>query len=300
MEKVIDFYKILNVQKKAGNDEIKKSYRTLARKYHPDLNPNNKEAEDKFKEISEAYEVLSDDEKRQSYDVGGYDPRTQGSGRGPHYAHTQSGNNSRYRDIFRDAYGDIDLEDLFSGQGRTRQRRAYKGEDQLFQMEVSFKDSILGAERIFSLPTSEQLSVKIPPGIKTGQKLRFKNRGGAGYNGGPSGDLYVEVSTKADPNLKRTGDDLETEIPVLFSTAILGGKTEVSTLDGTIELSIPSGVSSGTKLKIKGKGVRKLKNPGDLYARIKIIVPKEITPELKEAIEAWQETQTAEPGETVK
>jgi DnaJ-class molecular chaperone len=281
-----DYYKILNISKTASNDEIKKSYRKLARKYHPDLNPNNKVAEEKFKDISEAYEVLSNEEARKTYDAGGIDASSHNPHRGPFYSHTQSGDRSRYRDIFRDV-GDINFEDIFSRQTSRGTATPLRGEDFVFKMTVDFKDAVLGAEKLITLPNGEKLSVKIPAGVRSGQKLKLSERGGSGYNGGPKGDLYIEMHVTTSLEYKRTGDDLEVEVPLLFSVAILGGTVRVPTVDGTVELNVPPGVSSGTKLRIKEKGIRKKGKPGDLYAIIKVTVPKDITPELRSAIQEW-------------
>jgi DnaJ-class molecular chaperone len=295
-----DYYKLLNVAKTATADEIKKSYRKLARKFHPDLNPNDKAAEEKFKALSEAYEVISDPEKRKIYDSGGYNPNSSANQRGPFYSHTQAGDTSRYRDIFRDAFGDFDFEDLFSQQRQRRPQGPLRGEDQLFKMNVDFKDSILGAEKIITLPTGDKLSVKIPAGVQSGQKLKLSGRGGPGFNNGPQGDLYIEVEVSSSQEFTRIDNNLEVELPILFSTAILGGTVKVPTLDGFIEMTVPEGVSTGTKLRIKGKGVRKVGNEGDLFAVVKIIIPKEISSELKSAIKTWQQANGPKVSEASK
>jgi len=293
-----DFYKILNLKKSASKEEIKKSYRTLARKFHPDLNPNGKTAEEKFKEVSEAYETLIDDEKRKIYDAGGFDPSQRPSPGGTSYYHqTQSQDDSRYRDIFREAFGGgINFEDLFSQQERGRQSRPLKGEDQLFRLEVPFKDSILGSEQTVVLPTGEKIAVTIPAGVKSGQKLKLTGRGGPGFNKGPNGDLFIEILVKDSTQFKRLGNDIEVEVPVLFSVALLGGSVRVPTPDGQVELTLPAGVSSGTKMRVKGKGVRK-SPPGDLYAALKITVPKKIPTDLKKAVEDWHKTYGEKLGE---
>jgi len=294
-----DYYKILNVSRDAKEDEIKKSYRKLARKYHPDLNPNNKESESLFKEVSEAYMVLSDKEKRAAYDTGGVDPNAQDFRQGPYYTETQSGDSSRYRDIFNENFGGINFEDLFREQARRQKTQSFRGEDHIFQMEIDFKDAVLGGDQTFSLPNGDKISAKIPGGIRTGQKIKLAGRGGQGYNGGPKGDLYIEIHVRPSSVFKRVGNDLEVEVPVLFSKAILGDKVQVPTIDGTVELSLPKGVSSGTRLRLKGKGVQKGNQPGDLYAIIKITMPQEVTPELKEAIKKWQESVDNKAGETI-
>lgn len=294
-----DYYKILNVSRDAKKDEIKKSYRKLARKYHPDLNPNNKESESLFKEVSEAYMVLSDKEKRAAYDSGGVDPNAQDFRQGPYYRETQSGDSSRYRDIFNENFGGINFEDLFKEQAHRQKNQSFRGEDHIFQMEIDFKDAVLGGDQTFSLPNGDKISAKIPGGIRTGQKIKLAGRGGPGYNGGPNGDLYIEIQVRPSSVFKRVGDDLEVEVPVLFSRAILGDKVQVPTIDGTVELSLPKGVNSGTRLRLKGKGVQKRNQPGDLFAVIKITMPKEVTPELKEAVKTWQESVDNKAGETI-
>jgi DnaJ-class molecular chaperone len=288
MDATKEYYKTLNVAKTASQEEIKKSYRSLARKFHPDLNPNNKKAEDKFKEINEAYEVLGDVEKRKTYDAGGFDPQQPSADRpGTYYHYTQSADSSRYRDIFRDNF---DFEDLINQQAQQQRAQSFRGEDQIFKMEIGFDTSVLGAEQNITLPTHEKLSMKIPPGVKTGQKLKLSGRGGTGYNGGPPGDLYIEIHVKPSSQYVRKGDDIEVEVPVLFSTALLGGSIRVPTVDGAVEVKLPPGTSSGTKLRIKDKGIRNTPSPGHLYAVIKITLPKEISPELKQAIKNWHES----------
>jgi DnaJ-class molecular chaperone len=158
-------------------------------------------------------------------------------------------------------------------------------------MEVDFKDSVLGAQRHITLPQGKNIAVTIPPGIKSGQKLRFKNLGEAGYNGGPNGDIYVEVTVLPSSVYSRHGKDLEIEMPVLFSTAILGGKIRVPCLDNEVEMTIPEGISSDTKLRIKGKGIRHFENPGDLFVKIEITIPKNIPAPLKEQIRQWHHSQ---------
>jgi DnaJ-class molecular chaperone len=294
-----DYYKILNVSRDAKEDEIKKSYRKLARKYHPDLNPNNKGAEAKFVEISEAYETLSNKEKRQIYDAGGFEPKAQGFGQGPFYSQTQAGDSSRYRDIFNETFGGINFEELFKEQAQRQKNQSFRGEDHVFQMEIDFKDAILGAEKIFSLPNGNKISAKIPAGIRTSQKIKLTGRGGPGYNGGANGDLYIEIHVRPSSQFRRVGNNIEIDVPVLFSKAMLEDKIQVPTIDGSVEVNLPHGVSTGTKLRIKGKGVQNAKGPGDLFAVIKISMPKEVSIELKEAVKKWQETVDNKTGEEI-
>lgn len=275
-----EHYATLGVKKDASLDEIKKAYKKLARKYHPDLNPNNKEAEENFKKISLANEILSDEKKRREYDQEGefFNQQQQAGNHGPFYQDSQSGDYSRYQDIFNDLFN----------QQRHSQNIKSKGEDFLYRMEVDFKDAVLGANREISLPQGKNISVSIPAGIKSGQKLRFKNLGGDGFNGGPKGDVFVEIDVRPSSEYVRVGKNLELEMPIAFSKAILGGKIRVPCLDSDVEMTIPEGVSSGTKLRIKGKGIRLKDNPGDLFVKVKITIPPNIPTELKDQIRQWE------------
>ena len=266
-----EHYQTLGVTESAKLEDIKKAYKKLARKYHPDLNPNNKEAEEKFKKIAEAHDVLGDDEKRRQYDSGGFDQ---------HHHHSQSGNDPRYQDIFEQMFG-----------SRGGRNRMSKGEDHLFKLDVDFSDSILGAQREITIPQGKKLSVTITPGIKSGQKLRFKGLGGEGVNGGEKGDMFIQLTIRPSDKYKRLEDDLEMEWPILFSKTILGGTIRVPCLDGEVDLSVPAEVNSGTRLRIKGKGVRRKDSPGDLFVKLKIMIPKNISPELKEAVRKWDSEQ---------
>jgi DnaJ-class molecular chaperone len=278
-----EHYTTLGVSKNATQEEIKKAYKKLARKYHPDLNPNNKEAEEKFKTIASAYDILGDEIKRKEYDhESKYSNYHQQAGsHGPFYQDTQRGDDSRYQDIFSD---------LFGQRSRSQNIKA-KGEDFLYRMQVDFNDVVLGATREFTLPTQKKISVTIPPGIKAGQKLRFKDLGGEGFNGGPNGDVYVEVDVLPSTRYTRVGKNLEIEIPILFSMAILGGKIRVPCIDGEVEMTVPESISSGTRLRVKGKGIRLKDGPGDLFVKIKITVPKNLPNELKEQISQWEAQQ---------
>lgn len=274
-----EHYATLGVKKDASLDEIKKAYKKLARKYHPDLNPNNKDAEENFKKISLANEILSDEKKRREYDQEGefFNHQQQAGNHGPFYQDSQSGDYSRYQDMFNDLFN----------QQRHSQNIKSKGEDFLYRMEVDFQDSVLGANREISLPQGKNISVSIPAGIKSGQKLRFKNLGGDGFNGGPKGDVFVEIDVRPSSEYSRVGKNLELEMPIAFSKAILGGKIRVPCLDSDVEMTIPEGVSSGTKLRIKGKGIRLKDNPGDLFVKVKITIPSNIPAELKDQIRKW-------------
>ena len=274
------YYETLGISEKASKDDIKKSYRKLARKYHPDLNPNNKEAEEYFKKVSEAYEVLVDDQKRASYDAGDFNRSEQpfSNGQDNYYYQSQSANEARYRDIF---------EQMFGGSGGFRDTPS-KGEDFGYKLEIDFSDSILGVEKEITIPQGKKLSVKIPAGIKEGQKLRIKGEGGEGYKGAPKGDALIQIIIKPSTQYTRKNNNVEIEWPVLFTKAILGSKIRVPCLDGEVDLTLPALVNSGKKLRLKGKGVRLKDNPGDLFVKIKIIFPEKISDELLEAVKKWE------------
>ena len=295
-----DYYQVLGVDKKASADEIKKAYRKLAVKWHPDKNPNNKAAEEKFKKISEAYAVLSDAKKRDEYD--------------------QFGSADRYRqqysqeDIFRDfdldeilrsfgfgsgrgrttfrtsrrGGGPQDYEDPFSGifsggGGRHYANMPQKGQDVEYNLSISLEESVMGSDKKISLQMEnriEDINVKIPPGISSGKKLRLPGKGLAGYNGGQNGDLYLNVNVMPHPIFARDGNDLYIEKTIKFTQAALGTTIDVPTLEGaTKRLKIAPGTQNNTKIRMKGYGVPGLKGSlkGDQYVKINIEVPKKLT-----------------------
>jgi curved DNA-binding protein len=292
-----DYYAVLGVDKTASAQEIKKAYRKLAVQYHPDKNPGDKQAEERFKEISEAYAVLSDSEKKQQYDQFG-----------------DSGFHQRYsqEDIFRGAdFGDIFREfgmgdDLFSqlfggmgggGRGRSpfhQQRpQAVKGQDYVMRLNLPFRQAILGGERQVNYShngRSEQIQVKIPPGIETGQKLRVSGKGGPSPGGGRPGDLLLEITVDKDARFTREGNNLQVQVSVPFSGVCLGTSATVPTLEGEKRIKIPAGTSNGGRIRLRGHGVPAHgKNPaGDLYAQVVVKVPKQLTEEQKAVLEELQ------------
>ncbi len=318
-----DYYQILGVSRSATDKEIKSAYRKQARKYHPDVNPGDASAEEKFKEISEAYEVLSDPDKRKKYDQyghlgdawkyageGGFNVGGPGGG-GAHWRQDRTYVNPEDMGFG----GDLNeiLSGLFGG-GRGRGGRFHghqaptKGEDVQAEAAISLEEAYAGAERTLTLVVHETcpnctgsggvngnpcptcngagvverpktLTVKIPKGVQDGAKIRLAGQGNPGANGGPAGDLYLIVEMKEHPQFERNGDDLQTDVPVTFPEAALGGEIEVPTLTGKVTMNLPAGSSSGQRLRLRGKGMPKLRSEeyGDLYARIRIIVPKELT-----------------------
>lgn len=294
-----DYYKILGVDKKSSQDEIKKAYRKLAVKYHPDKNKGNKEAEEKFKEINEANEVVSDPEKRKKYDELGENWKYyQQSGGADNfdwnkYANQSGGDQTRYsyKGDFNEAFGGSGFSDFFEtlfGQGfrssgskeaRSAKRAAYRGEDYNAEMSITLEDVFRGSEKIFDL-NGQSIKLKIKPGISEGQILKFSGRGRPGHNGGLAGDLLLQIHVLKDPLFERKGDDLYTDFPVNFYTAILGGKSPIRTFKGTINVNVPKESQNGKILRIQGMGLPKYGKSdeyGDLYAKINVEIPTNLS-----------------------
>lgn len=283
-----DPYKVLELKKEASQEEIREAYRKLAKKYHPDLNPGKKEAELKFKEINEANEILSDPKKRAEYDQLG-EAGTSGAFGGrqaerPYYWETQQGDEGRYSRQFDAQFSDDILNSIFGNF-----RASKKGMDMDFKLEIEFKESILGAEKTLTFPNGKRLSVKIPRGIQSGQKLRISGEGMPGPSGGSAGDALIEIWVKPSELFERKGNDVEFELPISLSEAILGAEIKVPTVSDEVILKIPAGVSSGSKLRIRGKGVPipSENRWGDQYVRLKIIVPRDVDTDLRDFIRQW-------------
>ena len=279
-----DYYKIMDVAKTASQDDIKKSYRKLARKYHPDVS-KEKDAEDRFKDINEAYEVLRDKEKRAAYDELGSNWKAGQSGFTPppnwqdqyHQgnSHSAAGGQGDFSDFFESLFG--------GGQGAPRGRRSMKGQDTNAKIMIDLQDAYTGASRSFTLRDNQQgqertLKIKIPKGIKAGQKIRLQKQGEAGIGGAERGDLYIEVGFNPSPLYVVEGADVTTELAISPWQAALGEKVKVPTPTGTIDLSLPKLVSSGSKMRLKGRGLPG-KVAGDFFVKLKIVFPKSLSAE---------------------
>ena len=342
-----DYYEVLNVGRDVSEDDLKKAYRRLAMTHHPDRNPDDEEAEGKFKEAKEAYEVLSNSEKRAAYDQFGHAGVDSSMGSG------QPGFGSEaFSDIFGDVFGDI-----FGG-GRRGRTQVFRGADLRYELELELEKAVFGETVSVEIPTlvecdtcggngaakgtspqvcstceghgqvrmqqgffsvqqtcprcrgsgqiisnpcpacsgqgrmrkSKTLSVKIPAGVDSGDRIRLSGEGEAGRNGGPAGDLYVEVRVKAHPIFEREGSTLSCEVPISFVTASLGGALEVPTLGGQVSLRIPPETQSGRVFRLKGKGVKQVRGGpvGDLYCRVAVETPVKLTGEQKELLTKFQ------------
>ena len=346
-----DYYEVLGVAPNASEAELKKAYRRLAMQYHPDRNPDDQQAELRFKEVKEAYEVLSDAQRRAAYDQFGHAGVEGGAGFG---GGGFSGAGASFSDIFSDVFGDI-----FGG-GRGGGSRVFRGADLKMNLEIPLEDAVTGTERDIEVPSMvgcdlcggsgaaegskpetcptcqghgdvrvqqgffsiqqtcprcrgsgtvvtdpcrrcggagrvrerRHLSVRIPAGVDTGDRIRLSGEGEPGENGGPPGDLYVQVVVSEHPLFQRDGNDLRCEIPVSFPVAALGGELEVPTLDGRVSLKVPAGTQSGKVFRIRGKGVRPVRggSPGDLLCRVLVETPVNLTARQKELLEELAET----------
>ncbi len=303
-----DYYNVLGVQKGASADELRKAYRKLSRENHPDVKPDDKAAAEKFKQVQEAYSVLSDDEKRQKYDRFGY-AAFQGAGGGGQ-AWTGSGPID-LGDLFGGA-GGVDLGDIFGGAfgsgafggARTQRRgpaRPQKGQDAETSIDIPFTTAAEGGTYDLTVSiggNSERLTVRIPAGIESGKSIRLGGQGHPGMHGGQNGDLLVKVRVAPHPWFRREGSSLFVDVPVTLPEAALGAKVDVPTLsEGRISVTVPAGASSGTKLRLREKGVvdPKTGQRGDLFAVLKIIVPKDLDDESRQLLEQFADRNPDDP-----
>ena len=302
-----DFYKVLGVSKDADEATIKKAYRKLARTWHPDQNKGNPEAEERFKEIGEAYTVLSNPEQRQQYDAiramgaGGFRGGAGGSGTSgvnfeDIFGAFGGGNGGNVRFSTSGGGAGINLDDILGafggfGGGSSRgsspyQQAPQKGEDLHASTRITLKQSLSGVNIKLAV-SGKPMTVKVPKGIKDGQSVRLRGKGKASLNGGATGDLIVTIHVEEDPVYSREGNDLRMTLPVTFAEATLGAKVEVPLLDGsTVTVKVPAGSDSGRTLRLKGRGVTTKKETGDLLATISVVVPKDLTPEQLDSIKA--------------
>lgn len=291
-----DPYRTLGVKRDASQEDIQKAYRRLAKKLHPDLNPGNKKAEEEFKDVSAAYDLLGDPDKRARFDRGEID--ASGAERAPHgfyrdYAERGGASNPYTSDAgFADFAGDEDIFAQFFGRGGRANFRM-RGQDSVYRLDLDFLDAINGGKRQVTLPDGEALDVTIPPGTHDGQILRLRGKGRSGAGGGAPGDALIEIHVQPHPVFTRSGDDIHVEWPISLKEAVLGGKARIPTPTGAVSATIPKWSNTGSVLRLRGKGVpRPDGSHGDEYVTLKIMLPDKPDPELEHFIARWQPAST--------
>jgi DnaJ-class molecular chaperone len=284
----------LGVKKDATQGEIQKAYRRLAKALHPDLNPGNKTAEDKFKEVSAAYDLLSDPDKRARFDRGEIDASGSEPPRQQYYRDfaDQDGwsaytSNSGFTDFGDYAAAEDILSEIFGREGRAGRRR--RGQDVHYHLDLSFLDAVNGGKQSIVLPDGTTLDVNIPPGTRDGQTLRLKGKGRAAMGDGPPGDALIEISVLPHPYFTRKGDDIYLDLPISLKEAVLGTKIKVPTPSGTVTVAVPKWSSTGRVLRLKGRGVpRPDGSKGDEYVTLRLVLPQKLHPELEQFVAQWQ------------
>ena len=285
-----DYYEVLGIDKKADDKAIKRAYRKLAKKYHPDTNPGDKQAEQKFKEVTEAYNVLGDEKKRKLYDQYGFAAFEEGAAGGA-YGGAGSGFGG-----FQGGFGGNGGFKQSYGSGFGGGSFKSKGQDLHAEIRVSFEDAAFGCEKVINLSSgqgtpAQSLKVRVPAGIEDGKSIRLRGKGGPGMNGGEAGDLLLKIHVDEKPGYERKGMDVYTTISVPFTTAVFGGEAIVNTLKGSVKCKIPAGIQSGSKIRLRGKGIVSMKDPsvhGDMYAAVQIQVPRNLSPEAKQKLREFE------------
>lgn len=298
-----DPYKVLGVAREASDDDIRRAYRKLAKELHPDLNPSNRaSAEERFKRVSAAYEIVGDAEKRKKYDRGEIDANGE-----PRRAHQRSyagaggfGAGGPAGPDFNFGFGDV-FSDLFgrgARGGRAEDVFNTRGRDVRYTLEVEFAEAATGAKKRVTLPDGGVLDLSVPEGVTDGQVLRLKGKGMPGPRGMEAGDALVEIRVRPHPSFSRKGDDIASEVPISIDEAVLGGKIEVPTVSGRVQLTLPKGTSSGRVFRLKGKGVRNMTtgNTGDQLVTVRIVLPERIDDELSYFISEWRQKHQYNPG----
>ncbi len=302
-----DPYEILGVKRDATQEQIRSAYRKLAKKLHPDLNPGDKTAEDRFKSVTAAYDLLSDPDKRARFDRGEIDEAGnerpqhryyrdfQGAGAGEN-PYGGAGGFQDFGDI-GDLFGDL----FGRREGGARGTFRMRGADSRYNLTIDFLEAVNGATKRITFPDGTTLDVTIPPGTQDGQVLRLRGKGGEGVGGGAAGDALIEIAVKPHPFFTRKGDDIEIELPVTLSEAVLGGRLDVPTPSGPVRMSVPKGSNTGTRLRLKGKGVpRPGGKSGDEYVTLKIVLPEGQDEALEEFVRGWEAGQKQNPREAME
>jgi DnaJ-class molecular chaperone len=304
-----DLYSLLSVPKTASAEDITKAYRKLAKKLHPDLNPGDKAAEEKFKKVTAAYDILGDAEKRGRYDRGEIDASGQETPQQRYYREYAAGEDgARYRstagfeDIgaFSDLFGDLFGERGGMRGGRGGARFSMRGSDAQYRLDVDFLDAVNGTKTRITLPDGGTLDVTIPPGVADGQVLRLRGKGNPGIGEGEPGDALIEIHVRPHPMFKREGNDIVVEVPITFDEAVLGGKIEVPTIGGRVFATVPPGSNTGQTLRLKGRGIKTKGSTGDQLVKLSIILPDRIDDDLKLFAETWREAHRYDPRRKLK
>lgn len=298
----MDPYEVLGVERNASDEDIRRAFRKLAKELHPDLNPQDQTAADRFRKVSAAYEILGDPPKRKLFDTGQIN--AQGEPRrgfqhpqysGAHGANAGAG--SSFAGGF--GFGDI-FDEMFSGRRNagTAGGFAKRGADVRYTLDVEFIEAISGVKKRVTMPEGGVLDLTVPEGVHDGQVLRLKGKGGSGFGGGEPGDALVEIKVRPHARFRRVDDDIHSDVPITIDEAVLGGKIEVGTINGRVQLTLPKGTSGGRVFRLKGKGVknRQTGHTGDQLVTVRIVLPNEIDDELSYFFTVWRQKHRYEPG----
>lgn len=301
-------YEVLGVKKDAKQDEIKKTYRKLIKKLHPDLNPGDKNAEDRFKKVSAAYDIVGKPDKRAQYDSGEIDDSGAEKPQQQYYRkYADTDQQHPYNSgAGREDMGD--LNDMFSQMFRNRQQagqgfqqQAFRGTDSRYHMEVSFLEAALGGKKQVQMADGANLNVTIPKGIEDGKTIRLKGKGQTGQNGGPAGDAMIQINVTLDANFIRDDLNIKLTLPITIDEAALGAKVEVPTIHGAVGLTIPAGANSGTVMRLKGRGIENARGQkGDQMVTLQVKMPTNIDPELADFLKDWKQSNQYDPRQKLK
>jgi DnaJ-class molecular chaperone len=284
-----DPYDVLGLARDASHEDIQKAYRRLAKKFHPDLNPGDKEAQRKFQDLSAAYDILGEEAKRARFDRGEIDASGAEQPQRRYYRDfAQEGAGSQRYESTSGFADFTDADDILSAFFSRGGRRRMRGDDRHYRLDVDFLEAVNGASRRIRLPDGSELDIAIPPGTRDGQTLRVRGKGDQGPEGGELGDAFIDITVRPHPFFKRDGDDIRLNLPISLTEAVLGGKVTVPTPAGRVAATIPKGSSSGKVLRLKGKGVpRRNGSRGDEYLTLQIILADPPDPELEAFVSKW-------------